>query len=75
VTNKSSNQGKTANSGQKARCNSAGQSVSQSKSGIKAQSAAKEFVDGSSFSIDPLGSYTGRSKDEGEKPVQDGDDL
>lgn len=42
---------------------------------IKAQSVAEEFVTDRTFSADPLGSYTGTTKEKGEKPNQDADDL
>ncbi len=44
------------------------------KPGDKAQQAAEAFTEPSSRQIDPLGSYTGRPA-QGDKPVQDADDL
>ena len=41
----------------------------------EAKKATKAFVNESSFHNDPDGSYTGHPKDEGDKPVQDADDL
>ena len=69
MASKSSNQGKKPNADKKVRTDSTKQA------GMKAQSAAKDFVNGSSFSIDPLGSYTGHAKDAGDRPDQDSDDL
>ncbi len=40
----------------------------------KAQNAARAFTEPSSRQSDPLGSYTGRPA-QGDKPVQDADDL
>lgn len=41
----------------------------------KAEQVAEAFVKASSFRTDPQGSYTGKSHDPSEKPVQDVDDL
>lgn len=41
----------------------------------KAEQVAEAFVKASSFQTDPLGSYTGKTLDPYEKPVQDVDDL
>lgn len=45
------------------------------KAESKAERAAKSFVRKSSIAHDPGGSYAGRPKEKGEKPVQDADDL
>lgn len=41
----------------------------------KAEKAAKSFVRKSSLAHDPGGSYTGRPREKGDRPVQDADDL
>ena len=51
------------------------QPAAKSQPTAKAKSAAKDFVTDSTFKADPFGSYTGHSKDEGETPAQDADDL
>ena len=35
----------------------------------------KDYTDKDSLKFDPNGSYTGVTKEKGEKPVQDADDL
>jgi hypothetical protein len=46
-----------------------------SKAQKKADEVVKAYVSKSTLKTDPLGSYTGNSKDKFEKPDQDGDDL
>lgn len=46
--------------------------MSQKKS---AEKIAKEIANQPPSPTDPNGSYTGRPRDEGEKPIQDADDL
>lgn len=41
----------------------------------RANQVARVFVEASSLKTDPQGSYTGKTKQDGEKPVQDADDL
>lgn len=41
----------------------------------KAEEAASSFASGSSLKEDPGGSYTGRTAQPHERPVQDSDDL
>lgn len=80
MKNNGSKQSRNSSAGKKARSDDMKQSVAQSKSvstqsTVHGQSAAKEFVSDGTFRADPFGSYTGHSKEEGEKPVQDVDDL
>ena len=46
-----------------------------SKAQKKGMEVANEFISKDSLKYDPNGSYTGKTKNKNEKPVQDADDL
>lgn len=46
-----------------------------SKAQKKGMEVANEFVSKDSLKFDPNGSYTGKTKNKNEEPVQDADDL
>ncbi|MBQ4109771.1 MAG: hypothetical protein IJC74_02690 [Clostridia bacterium] len=46
-----------------------------SKAQKKGMEVAKEFISKDSLKFDPNGSYTGKTKNKYEEPVQDADDL
>ncbi len=47
----------------------------QKPTAIDPMEAARNVINGPDVHLDPSGSYTGKPKNRGEKPVQDADDL